>query len=538
MAIEPHVAAAGPIRFPLAWKILLWFSLNVLFLAGGAVVVAEVNLKLRVYALLAGRADERLQALSSSVIAEIDRREKSEWGPILKRFADENQVQLAVFRNDGSWVAGEIDPLPQEVVSKLADRAPGDRRPPFERRGRPPGRRGEPDDSAPGDGPPPERVGAYPGGEGPPPEGGPGGNDDFPPREHPMMRDSETGPRHKFALRAGMPPSYWVGMRTLIRDTNGFPLGPNTLMLRAKSLGAGGLLFDYKPLLIVGAGVLLCSMIFWIPLVRGITRSVRQMTRAAGAIAQGEFETKIDAHRADELGQLGLSLNHMAGRLREYFTGQKRLLGDIAHELCSPLARMEMALGVLEHHADEKQRLYVEDVREEVRQMSGLVNELLSFSKAGLLARELELRPVPLAALVREVVARESGDRAEILLEIDEQLAALGEPELLARALGNVVRNAVRYAGAAGPIYIGALARGAGVVLSVTDNGPGVPADSVHRLFDPFFRPEAARTREGGGSGLGLAIVKTCVEACGGRVTVQNVNPHGLQVDFALQRAS
>ena len=89
----------------------------------------------------------------------------------------------------------------------------------------------------------------------------------------------------------------------------------------------------------------------------------------------------------------------MSARLREFFTGQKRFLGDIAHELCSPLARMEMALGILDQRADEKQRAYVADVREEVRHMSGLVNELLSFSKAGVRGRNVELSAVPLAEL-------------------------------------------------------------------------------------------------------------------------------------------
>ena len=169
--------------------------------------------------------------------------------------------------------------------------------------------------------------------------------------------------------------------------------------------------------------------------------------------------------------------------------------------------------------------------------MSTLVNELLSFSKAGVRGREVELRSVPLAELARSVLIREAGEHGKIVVEIDEALRVLAEPELLARALGNVVRNAIRYAGESGPIQIGTLVRGEDVVVSVTDNGPGVPPDSLHRLFDPFYRPEAARTREGGGAGLGLAIVKSCAEACGGSVSVRNVAPHGLQVDLRLQRA-
>ena len=124
-------------------------------------------------------------------------------------------------------------------------------------------------------------------------------------------------------------------------------------------------------------------------------------------------------------------------------------------------------------------------------------------------------------------------------------------------ALGNVIRNALRYAAPvhadgdtysyrptltatgrpAGPITVSARTEGDQVIFSVTDCGPGVPEEALHRLFDPFFRPESARTRETGGAGLGLAIVKSCIEACGGTVAVRNVQPSGLQVDFVLRRA-
>jgi two-component system sensor histidine kinase CpxA len=99
-----------------------------------------------------------------------------------------------------------------------------------------------------------------------------------------------------------------------------------------------------------------------------------------------------------------------------------------------------------------------------------------------------------------------------------------------------VLRNAVRYAGGAGPIWIRGSALEGAFELSIQDSGPGVPSEALHRLFDPFFRPEVARTRETGGAGLGLAIVKSCLEACGGSVTVRNVSPTGLEVRLKLPR--
>ena len=122
-----------------------------------------------------------------------------------------------------------------------------------------------------------------------------------------------------------------------------------------------------------------------------------------------------------------------------------------------------------------------------------------------------------------------------IEIQIAETTQALAEPELLSRALANLVRNAIRYAGQSGPITISALAQDGRVTLTVTDCGPGVPEETMGQIFDPFFRLEASRSRDTGGTGLGLAIVKTCVESCQGTVSAKNRSPSGLQVEIVLK---
>ncbi len=105
---------------------------------------------------------------------------------------------------------------------------------------------------------------------------------------------------------------------------------------------------------------------------------------------------------------------------------------------------------------------------------------------------------------------------------------------LLLRALSNVIRNAIRYAGDQGPITISAQRQSSVVEISVADRGPGLPEAELEEVFAPFYRPESARTRETGGAGLGLAIVRTCVEACRGTVSCRNRVPHGLEVTIRL----
>jgi two-component system sensor histidine kinase CpxA len=257
------------------------------------------------------------------------------------------------------------------------------------------------------------------------------------------------------------------------------------------------------------------------------------VTAATADVARGNFDIRLRGHRRDELGELALSVNTMAGQLDALVRGQKRFLGDVAHELCSPLARMQAALGIIEQRAtDEKQARYVTTLREELDDISQLVDELLNFSRATS-QQDLELRAVPLAQLVAETVAREAPN-AQVECDIPAHLVAKAETRLLARALGNVVRNAVRYAGNAGPIVISASPEGDRVSLVIADSGPGVPVESLPRLFDAFYRPDTARTRETGGTGLGLAIVKTCIEACRGTVAARLGEPRGLEVCFNL----
>jgi two-component system sensor histidine kinase CpxA len=123
----------------------------------------------------------------------------------------------------------------------------------------------------------------------------------------------------------------------------------------------------------------------------------------------------------------------------------------------------------------------------------------------------------------------------EIRVAIPEPVRAIAEPNLLLRAISNLVRNAVRYAGTEGPITISAKREDNAAVITVTDCGPGLPVEELDRIFAPFYRLDASRNRDTGGAGLGLAIVKSCVEVSGGTVECRNREPHGLEVVIRLK---
>ena len=338
-----------------------------------------------------------------------------------------------------------------------------------------------------------------------------------------------------YFLRAGEPARYWVGVHVNVVPDDPVDPRPVTVLIVSDTITGGGLFLDPRPWLWLIASALAISALVWLPIVGGITRAIRRVNTAARTIAEGRFDVRVSEQRRDELGELGASVNTMAAKLGEYVGHQRRLTADVAHELCSPIARMQRALGIVEQRAVPEQAGYIEKLDRELQHMARLVEEVLSFSKAATLPERVEPEEFALGELVADVVSREAAD-ARIEVHVPGGLRLHTIREALDRALSNILRNAVRYAGHAGAVELRSEEAGDAFEITVRDHGPGVPADALEKIFDPFYRPEAARQRTTGGAGLGLAIVKRSIEACGGRVVATNCTPHGLQVKITIPR--
>jgi two-component system sensor histidine kinase CpxA len=306
------------------------------------------------------------------------------------------------------------------------------------------------------------------------------------------------------------------------------------LLLRADSIFNRSLFFDWRRLLWVGAALIAAALMCWLPFVRGLTQSIRQMDLATEQIAQGRFDQHVTGNRRDELGHLGRQINQMAGRLEGFVKHQKRFLGDIAHELCAPIARIQFALGILEQRVDQPQQAHVIVLRDEIQEMSGLVNELLMFSKAGMQPGETPLKTLEIAPLIQRAISHQLPGSGTIQVADVPPLTVIANEPYLVRAISNLLRNALRYAGEAGPVRIEARQQDGRVLVTVADSGPGLPEESLEEVFAPFYRVEASRTPGQGGAGLGLAIVKSCIEACRGTVSCRNRKPSGLEVTISL----
>jgi two-component system sensor histidine kinase CpxA len=501
-------------RLSLQTKILLLAFLNIALLVTVFLVFARVQFRLDLGSFLLAPARDKILSASRLAALELPNTPREKWDSLLAQFTTTIPAELSLFDREGTQLAGKNVVIPkeiQEVVRREPRYGNGDRPPRFEPHEPGPDEHG-PEPPAPDAGGP-----AY--------------------RQRPFSPERPRDPAQQLVFTHTLNPSqYWAATRVPLFGAPGRPPMRVTLVWRFDSLWTNSFFFDYRPWLAIIALIALISVACWLPFIRGLTHSISALKTATGQIADGQFAVQLPVKRRDEIGQLSESIRQMAQSLAGYVTGQKRFLGDIAHELCSPIARVQMALGILDQRASAEEQPYVASVYEEIQHMSGLVNELLSFSKASLGATT-DLESVNVAETVRRAVEREAPEGSSIEAKIDPRLAVVAQPDYLFRSISNVLRNAIRYAGQAGPIHISAQQDAENIHITIADEGPGVPAAELEEIMRPFYRPESARQRETGGVGLGLAIVRTCMEACGGKVVCRNRVPKGFEVELSLTAA-
>lgn len=549
-------------RLPLYTKVLFLAFLNLCLLGLAIIVIVRAQFRFDPGSFLLAPAQSRIMNVAHALALELEGAPPENWDQTVSRYSQAHGVTFVLFDESGQRVAGPDLALPRQVFDRLprrqrpprsavnpGRRARNDRKEPNEGRWpndrretsdqRPPRERTPGDERTPDDGTPPDRRNPGAGAARIDAPAATRGEDDA------KADAAKTGQKNPvtgvaaplFLTVTNDPTRYWAGVRIPLRTGLQENPHPGTLVLMSPSLLANRLFFDVTPWVTIGLAVILISVACWLPFIRGMTRSIAQMTRTAGRIAEGQFEIHVADQRRDEIGQLGEAVNRMASRLSAFVNGQKTFLSGIAHELCNPIATIQFGLGNLERRISEDQRDTVADIQEEVQHMSALVNELLSFSRAGMQALDVKLANINVAATVARVLERESSPNVPVEVSVDEKLNVLADAEYLFRALSNVVRNAIRYAGDAGPIQISARADQDAVAILVADSGPGVPEEHVEDLFAPFYRLDAARSQETGGLGLGLAIVRSSVEACQGSVRCRNRQPHGLEVEIRLPAA-
>lgn len=274
-----------------------------------------------------------------------------------------------------------------------------------------------------------------------------------------------------------------------------------------------------------------------------ITHPITRLRTTAQRLADGDLSARSSPHRItrrDELGDLARDFDMMAARIEQLMTAQRRFVADVSHELGAPLTRMHLAEALLRRESGEKSSAALERIERETHKLSNLVQQLLLLAgmEAGRCPAET-ISHVSLQVLCKSVVEDASFEAEHAHCRIAgsrEDVTLLAYPQLLRRAIDNVLRNAVRYTSPGSEVLLncGADEARQTITIEVLDSGPGVPDSMLSDIFLPFFRTSPGRESDSGGTGLGLAIAAEAIRMHDGSIEARNRKEGGLQVIMTL----
>jgi two-component system sensor histidine kinase CpxA len=334
----------------------------------------------------------------------------------------------------------------------------------------------------------------------------------------PVQRDSRASfdGKHRYTIVLGLPP----GPRVFI--------GPRGVPITGLIIG------------VITSG-LVCYLLSWF-----LTKPIVRLRAATRQLAAGDLTARTGAPASkgrDEVTSLMRDFDAMAERLETLVKAQSRLLNDISHELRSPLARLNVALGLARQRAGMESVDMLDRIELEASRLNELIGRILTLARLEDGEQRVPQTPVPLGELVANVAEDAEFEAQERHCHVRTRIpegdwGVRGNDSLLHSAVENVVRNAIRYTqeGTSVEIELRKETRGGDpeAVLRVSDSGPGVPSDALEKLFEPFYRLDDARGRLTGGVGLGLAITERAVRFHGGKVSASNRSGAGLMVEIRL----
>jgi signal transduction histidine kinase len=273
---------------------------------------------------------------------------------------------------------------------------------------------------------------------------------------------------------------------------------------------------------------------------QALVRPVGALTAVARRMEAGDRTARVAPVGRDEIGRLGVAFNAMADSLARQDQVRQELFHDVAHELRTPLASLRCQLEALQDGLAVPDAPHLDALHAEVVRLGGLVDDLRDLTLAD--AGRLDLRPethdlmADVADAVRLATPSAASRGVRLLVHGPTSVALTADPKRVAQILANLLSNAVRHAAQGGCVEVAVADQSETVTIGVEDDGPGIAPEHLTRIFERFFRADAARAREQGGVGLGLAIVKRLAELHGGSVLAENVPGRGARVTVSLPR--
>jgi two-component system sensor histidine kinase CpxA len=354
-------------------------------------------------------------------------------------------------------------------------------------------------------------------------------------------------------IRRGMPPRHRAWIQSLLPDRfsrHGLTLDGKRYTLVLELPPVRGVFFGPHDvpglallILVISSG-LVCYLLAW-----SLTSPVARLRKAAQSLAAGDLTARTGAPlrgRRDELAELMRDFDRMAERIEGLVESQSRLLKDVSHELRSPLARLNVALGLAQQKAGPEVDGSLKRIELEADRLNQLIQRLLTISRLesgtdGVHTTKLSLREL-VEHVARDAEYETPGCGCNVIADPGDEFLVEGDPELLRSAIENVVRNATRYTaeGTAVEIRLERQTNASGVdaVIRVLDSGPGVPNEALEKIFQPFYRLDDARNRQTGGAGLGLSIADRAVRRHRGQVRASNRPEGGLEVEIRIPALS
>ncbi|BDX08371.1 ATP-binding protein [Planctobacterium marinum] len=301
---------------------------------------------------------------------------------------------------------------------------------------------------------------------------------------------------------------------------------------------------DVLAILALSISGLLCFAIAW-----SFSRPIKQLRDVTQEMAKGNLRagTLHSSNRHDEIGELSQDFQTMSVKLDELLENQKRLLADISHELRSPLARLQLAIGIAQQHMETQQSpehtelnpmqvQLLERIEKEAQQIDTMIGNVLQLSR--LESRSLDISkhkqqfPACIEGVLKDACYEAQSHQKQLISSLPENIELMADVSLLNSAVENIIRNAIKYA--EHTIQLTAKVQEEHLVILVSDDGCGVPEQELNKLFTPFYRVSVARNRETGGTGLGLAIATQAINAHNGSITAKNNDKGGLSVAIKL----
>ncbi len=280
-------------------------------------------------------------------------------------------------------------------------------------------------------------------------------------------------------------------------------------------------------------------------LARSLTAPISQLRQATRKFAAGDLSIRLgnQIKGRNELAGLAHDFDNMAGEIESLIGRQKNLLRDISHELRSPLTRLGIALELVRQAESSPVRdKALQRIELEAERMNTMIGQLLNLTRLESGHREVPQQNFDLRVLLDQLVADANYEaetqQCKVVLSAPEAVPFHGSQELLAQALENIIRNGLKYTAENSVVAVTLSVTAATLLLTITDQGPGVPEESLGKLFEPFYRVAAARDRQTGGTGIGLAIAERAIKLHSGTIVAKNRPEGGLLIEITLPIAA